>query len=144
MFRGSFEHTVDSKGRVSIPSRFREIIAERYDGRMVLAMDYDRCVTVHPLEEWERFEEKVKALPSMQKEVKDFLRFVLSSAAECELDKQGRILIPPALRARAGITKNVLLVGIINKIEIWDSALWKERRSENGDSVSETLASLGL
>jgi MraZ protein len=144
MFRGSFEHSVDSKGRVSVPSKFREILAERYDGRLVLAMDLDRCLTVYPLEEWERLEEKIKDLPSMQKEVKDFMRFFFSSATECELDKQGRILIPPALRERSGINKSVVLVGIINKIEIWDSGVWKARKSENGDKIGEALASLGL
>jgi len=144
MFRGSFEHSVDSKGRVSVPSKFRDIIADRYDGRLVMAMDFDRCLTVYPLEEWEKLEEKIKTLPMMQKEVKDFMRFFFSSATECELDKQGRILIPPIHRERAGITKNVMLVGIINKIEIWDADAWEARNSQNGDKISEALAALGL
>ena len=144
MFRGSFEHSVDSKGRVSVPSKFRDIIADRYDGRLVMAMDFDLCLTVYPLEEWEKLEEKIKTLPMMQKEVKDFMRFFFSSATECELDKQGRILIPPTHRERAGITKNVTLVGIINKIEIWDAEAWEARNSQNGDKISETLAALGL
>ncbi|HTP03830.1 MAG TPA: division/cell wall cluster transcriptional repressor MraZ [Nitrospirota bacterium] len=144
MFRGSFEHSVDSKGRVSVPSKFRDIIADRYDGRLVMAMDFDRCLTVYPLEEWEKLEEKIKTLPMMQKEVKDFMRFFFSSATECELDKQGRILIPPIHRERAGITKNVMLVGIINKIEIWDAEAWEARNSQNGDKISEALAALGL
>lgn len=144
MFRGSFEHTVDSKGRVSVPSKFRDIIADRYDGRLVLALDFDRCLAVYPLEEWEKLEEKIRTLPMMQKEVKEFMRFFFSSASECELDKQGRILIPPALRERAAINKTVLLVGIINKIEIWDSAVWEARNSQNIDKIGETLSSLGL
>ncbi len=144
MFRGSFEHSVDSKGRVSVPSKFRDILAERYDGRLVLAMDLDRCLTVYPLEEWEQLEEKIKGLPMMQKEVKDFMRFFFSSATECELDKQGRILIAPALRERAGINKSVVLVGIINKIEIWDSVMWKARKSDNGDTIGKALAALGF
>ncbi len=144
MFRGSFEHSVDSKGRVSVPSKFRDIIADRYDGRLVMAMDLDRCLTVYPLEEWEKLEEKIKTLPMMQKEVKDFMRFFFSTATECELDKQGRILISPAHRERAGITKNVMLVGIINKIEIWDAKAWEARTSQNGDKIGEALAALGL
>ena len=144
MFRGSFEHSVDSKGRVSVPSKFRDMIAERYEGKLVLTMDYDNCVTVYPLEEWERFEEKVKALPQTQKEVKDFMRFLFSTATECELDKQGRILIPPALRERAGISKTVTVVGIINKMEIWAKTAWDERRSLSGDKVGDVLSSLGL
>ena len=144
MFRGSFEHTVDAKGRVSVPSRFREILVDHYDDRLVLALDYDRCLTVYPLEEWERLEEKIKNLPMMQKEVKEFMRFFFSTATECELDKQGRILIPPPLRERAGIHKNVLLIGIINKVEIWDTHAWEARNSQNADTISDALASLGL
>ncbi len=144
MFRGSFEHTVDAKGRVSVPSRFRDIIADRYDGRLVLAMDFDPCLTVYPLEEWEKLEEKIRGLPMMKQEVKDFMRFVFSSATECELDKQGRILIPPAHRERAGINKNVLLVGIMNKIEIWDAKAWGARNSQNSGKIGEALAALGL
>lgn len=144
MFRGSFEHTVDSKGRVSVPSKFRDIIADRYDGRLVLAMDYDKCLTVYPLEEWEKLEEKIRTLPMMQKEVKDFMRFLLSSATECELDKQGRILIPSTHREHAGITKSVMLVGIIDKIEIWDAKAWEARNTQNGDKIGEALAELGL
>ena len=144
MFRGSFEHTMDSKGRVSVPAKFRDIIADRYDGRLVLALDFDRCLAVYPLEEWEKLEEKIRTLPMMQKEVKEFMRFFFSSASECELDKQGRILIPPTLRERAAINKTVLLVGIINKIEIWDSAVWEARNSQNIDKIGEALSSLGL
>ncbi len=144
MFRGSYEHTVDSKGRVSVPSKFREIIADRYEGRLVLAMDYDRCLTVYPLEEWEKLEEKIRNLPTMKKEVRDFMRFLLASATECELDKQGRVLITPAHRQHAGITKNVTLVGIIDKIEIWDSKAWEARNTQNGDKIGEALAALGL
>ncbi len=144
MFRGSFEHTVDSKGRVSVPSKFREIISDRYEGKLVLAMDYDRCLTVYPLEEWEKLEEKIRSLPTMKKEVKDFMRFLLASATECELDKQGRVLITPAHRQHAGITKNVTLVGIIDKIEIWDSKAWEARNTQNGDKIGEALAALGL
>jgi len=144
MFRGSFEHNVDSKGRVSVPSKFRDIIAERYEGKLVLSIDLDRCVTVYPLEEWERVEEKIRSVPQMQKEVKDYMRFVFSSATECELDRQGRILIPPALRERAGISKSVMVVGIIGKMEIWDKAAWDARKSQGGDKIGEVLSTLGL
>lgn len=144
MFRGSFEHSIDAKGRVSVPSKFRDILSERYDGKLVLAMDFDQCLTAYPLEEWEKIEEKIKGLPMMQKEVKDFMRFVFSTATECELDKQGRILIPPPLRERARINKNVVMVGIINKIEIWDTKAWEARHSQQGDKIGEALAALGL
>jgi len=144
MFRGSFEHSIDSKGRVSVPSRFREIISERYEGKLVLTMDFDKCIMVYPLEEWERVEEKIKSLPQSQKEVKDYTRFVFSNAAECELDKQGRILIPPPLREGAQINKSVMVVGILNKMEIWDKAAWETRKSQTGDKIGEVLSTLGL
>lgn len=144
MFRGGFEHTVDAKGRVSVPAKFREIITDCYNGRLVIALDFDNCLAVYPLEEWERLEEKIKGLPMMQKEVKDFMRFFFSSATECELDRQGRILIPPTLRERAGINKIVMVVGIITKIEIWDIKAWQARALQNADKISATLASLGL
>jgi len=144
MFRGSFEHSVDSKGRVSVPSRFREILAERYEGKLVLTMDFDKCIMAYPLEEWERVEEKIKTLPQSQKEVKDYMRYVFSNAAECELDKQGRILIPPALREGARISKNVMVVGLLNKMEIWDKVAWDARKSQTGDKIGEVLSTLGL
>jgi len=144
MFRGSFEHSVDSKGRVSVPSRFRDIIAERYEGKLVLTMDFDKCIMVYPLEEWERVEEKIKSLPQSQKEVKDYTRFVFSNATECELDKQGRILIPPPLREGARISKSVMVVGILNKMEIWDKGAWDTRKSQTGDKIGEVLSTLGL
>jgi MraZ protein len=144
MFRGSFEHRVDSKGRVSVPAKFRDIIAERYEGKLVMTMDLDRCVTIYPLEEWERVEEKIRNVPQMQKEVKDYMRFIFSAATESDLDRQGRILIPPGLREHAGISKSVVVVGIINKFEIWDKTTWNARRSQSSDKISETLASLGL
>ena len=144
MFRGSFEHSVDSKGRVSVPSRFREILAERYEGKLVLTMDFDKCIMVYPLEEWERIEEKIKSLPQAQKEVKDYTRFVFSNATECELDKQGRILIPQSLREGALISKSVMVVGILNKMEIWDKGAWDTRKSQTGDKIGEVLSTLGL
>ncbi len=144
MFRGSFEHSVDSKGRVSVPSRFREIIAERYEGKLVLTMDFDKCIMAYPLEEWERVEEKLRALPQSQKEVKDYMRYVYSNASECELDKQGRILIPPMLRESARISKAVIVVGMLNKMEIWDKSAWDARKTQTGDKIGEVLSTLGL
>ena len=144
MFRGSFEHTVDAKGRVSVPSKFRDIIADRYEGKLVLAMDFDKCLTVYPLEEWEKLEEKIKSLPMMKQEVKDFMRFFFSTATECELDKQGRDPDSAVAPRACGISKNVMLVGIMNKIEIWDAKAWEARHSQNGDKIGEALAALGL
>jgi len=96
-----------------------------------------------PLEEWERVEEKIKSLPQSQKEVKDFTRFVFSNATECELDKQGRILIPPALRERAGISKGVMVVGSSTRWRLGQGGLGSEA-SQNGDKIGEVLSTLGL
>jgi len=144
MFRGSFEHSVDAKGRVSVPSRFREIIMDRYEGKLVLTRDLDNCVMAYPLEEWERIEEKFRALPQSKQEVKDYARIIFASASDCELDRQGRILIPPALRDSAKISRSVVIVGIINKIEIWDRSAWDARKMQSGEKIGEALSSLGL
>jgi MraZ protein len=129
---------------VSVPSRFRDIIAERYEGKLVLTMDFDKCIMAYPLEEWERVEEKLRSLPQSQKEVKDYMRYVYSNASECELDKQGRILIPPSLREGARINKGVIVVGMLNKMEIWDKAAWDARKSQTADKIGEVLSTLGL
>ncbi len=107
-------------------------------------MDFDKCIMVYPLEEWERVEEKLRGLPQSQKEVKDYMRYVYSNASECELDKQGRILIPPSLREGAHISKGVIVVGMLNKMEIWDKAAWDARKSQTGDKIGEVLSTLGL
>ncbi len=127
-----------------MPSRFREIIAERYEGKLILTMEFDKCIMAYPLEEWERVEEKLRALPQSQKDVKDYMRYVYSNASECELDKQGRVLIPPSLREGARISKSVIVVGMLNKIEIWDKAAWDARKSQTGDKIGEVLSTLGL
>ncbi len=107
-------------------------------------MDFDKCIMVYPLEEWERVEEKLRSLPQSQKEVKEYMRYVYSNASECELDKQGRILIPPPLRESARINKGVIVVGMLNKMEIWDKAAWDARKSQTGEKIEEVLSTLGL
>ena len=97
MFRGRFEHTIDPKGRVSIPAKFRELLAEKYDDRLIIT-NFDRCLVAYPFEEWRTVEEKVTSLSMVKREVKAFQRFFLSGASECPIDKLGRILIPPTLR----------------------------------------------
>ncbi|HLG22874.1 MAG TPA: division/cell wall cluster transcriptional repressor MraZ, partial [Candidatus Manganitrophaceae bacterium] len=98
MFLGRFQHAIDSKGRLSIPVKFREVLNSHSNGTVIITTDFDRCLTAYPLQEWNLIAEKVKKLPMMDKGVKNFLRFFYSWASECLLDKQGRILIPPPLR----------------------------------------------
>jgi MraZ protein len=146
MFRGRHEHTIDPKGRVSIPAKFREILTKKYDERLVIT-NFDGCLVAYPYEEWIRLEEKASSLSMVKKETRSFMRFFYSSATECILDKQGRILIPQTLREYADLEKEVVLVGQLRKIEIWSKERWNEqivKAHENFDQISEVLSELGL
>ncbi len=144
MFRGRFEHTLDAKGRLSIPSRFRETLSERYDSRLVVTT-YDGCLIAYPFMEWQKLEEKVAALPKFNKDTRAFLRFFYSSAADCAIDKLGRILIPQTLRDYAKFERDVFLVGAFEHIEIWSKAVWTKAEAEaSQDDIVNTLERLGL
>lgn len=146
MFRGRFEHTVDSKGRVSIPAKFRDLLAEKYDDRLILT-NFDRCLVAYPYEEWRVLEERVGSLSMVKKEVKAFQRFFISGATECPIDKLGRILIPPTLRDYAQLGRNVVFAGMLRKFEVWSKERWLEeiKRSEvDFEGMGEALAELGI
>lgn len=146
MFRGRFEHTIDPKGRISIPSRFREVLRERYDERLIVT-NLDGCLVAYPFKEWEVLEQKASQLSMFKKEVKAFLRFFYSGATECPIDKLGRILIPPVLRDYAKLEKEVVLVGALKKIEMWSKGRWDRviaKSPEDFDDISDVLAGLGL
>jgi MraZ protein len=146
MFRGRFEHIVDSKGRVSIPAKFRELLAEKYDDRVILT-NFDRCLVAYPYEEWRVLEERVSSLSMVKKEVKAFQRFFISGATECPIDKLGRILVPPTLRDYAQLGRNVVFAGMLRKFEIWSKERWLEeiKRSEvDFEGTGEALADLGI
>jgi MraZ protein len=146
MFRGRYEHAIDSKGRVSIPSKFREILREKYDDRLVIT-NFDRCLVAFPHEEWTSLvEEKVKSLPLLNKEARTFLRFFYSSGIDGTVDKLGRILIPQALRDYANLQKEVVLVGQGKKIEVWNKLLWEEefRKSQEAFDQIDTLKEFGF
>jgi MraZ protein len=131
---------------MSIPSRFRDHIAQRYTDILVVT-NFDRCLVAYPLEEWEALERKAAGLPQLKKEVKAFQRFFISGATECPIDKQGRILIPPTLRQYAGIGRNAVLVGLLKKFEIWSKERWQQEfaKSQKGfDDFSGVLGDLGL
>ena len=147
VFLGQFRHTIDSKGRVSIPVRFRETLAERYEETLIVTTDLDQCLAAYPVEEWRLIVEKAKDLPQMRKEVKDWMRVFYSRAVECPLDRQGRILVPPTLRDQAKLNRQIVMLGMFNKIEVWDLKRWKEKEvqlSQNSEKISEALAELGL
>ena len=146
MFRGNFEHTIDPKGRLSIPSKFREILTKKYDERLVVT-NFDGCLVAYPYEEWVQLEEKASSLSMVKKETRAFMRFFYSSAIECIVDKQGRILIPQTLRDYADLEKEVVLVGQLRKIEIWSKKRWGEeivKAHENFDQISDVLSEFGL
>ncbi len=146
MFRGRHEHTIDPKGRVSIPAKFRDILGKKYDERLVIT-NFDGCLVAYPYEEWIRLEEKASSLSMVKKETRAFMRFFYSSAIECTLDKQGRILIPQTLREYADLDKEVVLVGQLRKMEIWSKKRWSEeilKAHENFDEISDVLSELGL
>lgn len=146
MFRGRYEHTIDQKGRLSIPSRFREILAAHGDERLILT-NFDNCLWAYPVAEWQKVEEKVASLPQFRSEVKTLQRFFISAASECPLDSNGRIIVPPTLRDYAGLERDVVLVGMTKRIEIWAKGQWQKvfGKAENDlGSMGDKLADLGL
>ncbi|MBI5599850.1 MAG: division/cell wall cluster transcriptional repressor MraZ [Deltaproteobacteria bacterium] len=144
MFRGRFEHTVDGKGRLSIPVRFRDVLTERYDSRLVVTT-YDGCLIAYPHREWVVLEERIAGLPEFKKDTRMFLRFFYSSAADCPIDRLGRILIPQALRDYAKLEKDVVMVGAFKQFEIWSKPMWDaSEAAASKDEISGMLESLGL
>ena len=147
MFRGRYENNVDPKGRISIPVRFREILLQKYDDHRVFVTNFDNCLLLFPYSEWIELEDKASQISIFNKHNRAFIRFFFSSAAECSLDTQGRILIPQPLRKYAGLEREVVLLGSLKKIEIWDKKRWDEEMenlSNNMDAISETISQLGL
>jgi MraZ protein len=144
MFRGRYEHTIDGKGRLSIPSKFREVLKDEYDSRLVVTT-LDGCLIAYPHQEWLALEEKISQLPAFNKNTRSFLRNFYSSGVDCPIDKLGRILVPQALRDYAGLTKDVMLMGIFKQFEIWDKGAWEERESQTTlEDISRTLEDLGI
>ena len=141
MFMGEYSHTIDAKGRLIIPSKFREQLGEEF----ILTKGLDGCLSIFPQDEWKVFEEKLKALPLTNKNARTFSRFFVSSATSCELDKQGRILVPSTLREFAGLEKDVVLTGIITRIEIWSKEKWIENSSfDDMDAIAEGMQDMGI
>ena len=134
MFMGEYQHTVDAKGRLIVPSKFREELGERF----VVTKGIDRCLFAYPQSEWKVFEEKLKALPLSSADARKFVRYFFAGAVECELDNQGRIMIPANLREYAGLKKDIVSIGVAERVEIWNKATWNEYNE--GNFVDEELA----
>lgn len=130
MFRGQFQHSIDAKGRVSLPARFRDGVSSGGDLCCIITPAlFDRCLHVYPLRAWEQVEEKIADLPSMDPNVVRFRRLYVSAACECELDKAGRLLIPGHLRERAELKKEVLWAGMGRHLELWSHDHWEDALS---------------
>ena len=141
MFMGEYSHSVDAKGRMIMPAKFREQLGEQF----VVTKGVDGCLYVYSSEEWGRIEEKFREVNLTTKDARKFMRFFFAGAATCDVDKQGRILIPPVLRNFAGLEKDVVLVGVMTKIEIWDKTKYEEASSyDDMDEIVEHMAELGL
>lgn len=141
MFMGEYNHTVDAKGRLIVPAKFRESLGEEF----VVTKGLDGCLFVYPMEEWKNIEEKFRSIPLTTKDARKFSRFFFSGAAACEVDKQGRILIPAVLREFADLQKEAVLAGVFNRIEIWSKERWQdESEYDDMDEVAEHMAELGL
>lgn len=143
MFMGEYNHTLDPKGRLIIPSRFREALGDKF----VITKGLDGCLFAYDNTEWSAFEEKLKAMPISKKDIRMFVRHFLAGAAEVEVDKQGRILIPAKLREFADLTKDAVLVGAAGHIEIWSEDRWtslEEEAEESMEDIAERMDDLGL
>ena len=141
MFMGEYNHTIDAKGRLIIPAKFREVLGDEF----VVTKGMDGCLFVFDNSEWQVFAEKLRSLPMIDKEVRQFTRFFLAGAASVEVDKQGRILLPSVLRDFAGITKDTVLIGVGSRIEIWSKDRWEGTVTyQDMDEISTHMVELEI
>ncbi len=143
MFIGEYEHSIDQKGRVIVPSRFREGLGLKF----IVTKGLDNCLFVYPQSEWTVLEDKLKTLPLTSKEARAFVRFFFSGATECETDKQGRILIPSNLREHAKLDKDLIVIGVSTRVEIWSKENWTnyiDDKSIDVDQIAEKMFELGI
>ena len=146
MFRGCFEHTIDDKGRLSIPARFREALETTFAPPLYLTRQKD-CLVAYPADEWRALEARINELPSFDPKVQAFRRFFYAPAQECPLDRAGRILVPPTLRAYAGLDRQVVLAGMGKTFEIWDKDRYDaamEVVAADFDQIARAIGDLGL
>ena len=143
MLIGEYEHSLDAKGRLIMPAKLREDIGEKF----IITKGLDGCLFGFSQSEWTNFEEKLKTLPLTNKNARDFVRFFLSGAIECEIDKQGRFLIASNLREYATMGKEVVIIGVGTRIEIWNRDKWKTYNSDeniSADAIAENMTMLGI
>ncbi len=146
MFRGRFEYSLDDKGRVKIPPKFKEILKEKHQNTLVLTV-FDDCIYAYPYDVWEELERKAVNLPLTNKAARRFKRMFFSSAQDVNIDKQGRILIPGVLREDVGIDKDVVVLGNLDHIEIWSKERWDSESKalrESEEELAEEIERLGI
>ena len=132
-FTGEYHHNLDAKGRLIIPARFRDHLGDEF----TVTRSLDGCLAMYASKEWQELEEKLNALPMTNEKARSLKRFLLGSAVSCELDKQGRILLPQVLRDRAGLDKDITLLGVGDHIEIWDTSTYEEKFSFDDEAALE-------
>ena len=141
MFRGANQLTLDAKGRMVMPTRYRERLQERCGGKLVVTVDKDQCLLIYPLPDWEEIERKLMRLPTLNPQARRLQRLMVGHATDIELDSHGRLLLPPKLREFGLLTRDAMLVGQGVRFELWDEARWNERRDEwlAGDEAATDL-----
>lgn len=150
MFRGATKVTLDDKGRMVMPNRYREQIVERAQGQLVLTVDRDQCLLLYPLPDWEQIERKLMSLPSLHVQARRLQRLMVGHATDLVLDGHGRLLLPAELREFAGLVRHAMLIGQGNRFELWDETRWTTRRDfwlaseESATDLPSELDSLSL
>jgi len=138
MFLGEFQHTIDDKGRIIIPAKFREALGAEF----IVTRGLDNCLFVYPRQEWNLLEQKLKQLPMMKSDARAFTRFFFSGASECEWDKQGRVNVPAHLREYAKLEKECVVIGVSTRVEIWDKTTWESYNLQSQESFNEIAEKL--
>jgi MraZ protein len=150
MFRGATKVTLDAKGRMVIPTRYRPTLAQSAQGKLIVTVDRDQCLLLYPLPEWELIERKLMSLPSLHAQARKLQRLMVGHATDVELDSHGRVLVPPELREFAGLGQHGMLIGQGNRFELWDETRWNGRRDlwlaadDNTTDLPSELESLSL
>lgn len=141
MLIGEYEHTIDAKGRLSMPSKLRRDMGEAF----IVTKGLDGCLFAFSQDEWKNFETKLKSLPLSDKNARNFVRFFLAGATECEIDKQGRFLIPSNLREAGKLEKEAVIIGVGTRLEIWNKDIWISKDEEiSADEIAENMTMLGI
>ena len=141
MFMGEYRHNIDEKGRLIVPAKFREALGKEF----VVTKAIDQCLFVYPLSEWKIIEEKFREANTTTANARKFARFFFAGACNVEIDKQGRILLPNQLREFADLTKDIVTVGVLNRVEIWNGSKWDENNTfDDMDEIAEQMAELGI